>query len=61
MVDIFTVTNVLPTVSATVTKNVWEPKVKYKQATRERNNEVVMLQGTVENTANVFFSFVYYF
>lgn len=57
MVDILTVTNVLPTVSATVTKT----KIKYKQATRERNDEVVMLHGTVENTANVFFSFVYYF
>ncbi len=26
-----------------------------KQATRERNIEVVMLQSTVENTANFFF------
>lgn len=28
-----------------------------KQATRERNTEVVMLQGTVENTANFFLFF----
>lgn len=39
MVAISTVTNVSPTVSAIVTK---KPKLKYKQATRERNNEVVI-------------------
>lgn len=31
-----------------------------KQAIRERKIKVVMLQSTVENTANVFFSFIYY-
>lgn len=56
----------LTTVSATITKkNVWEAKKTNKniqtnertnkQATRERNIEVVMLQSTVVNTANFFF------
>lgn len=67
MVDIFTVTNVLllTTVSATITKKkiiiVGAKKNNNlqtnKQATRERNTEVVMLQGTVENTANFFLFF----
>lgn len=60
MGDIVIVTNVLlTTVSATITKKTVGAKNKqtYKQLEKktEQNIEVVMLQSTVENTANLFF------
>lgn len=70
MVDIVTVTNVLfinNCIRNHYKKNAWAKnkqtktyKRTNKQATRERNIEVVMLQSTVENTANFFFSSLVY-
>lgn len=60
MVDIYCYKCLYPQPLQKCTELKIKCKQTNKQAIRERKIKVVMLQSTVENTANVFFSFIYY-